>query len=100
MKLGFFSMPMHPIGNDWRQSLREDREVFILADDTMTLEQVVDKLVIHGSPAKVADELLAMKQETGDFGTLLYAGVDWTDRTLGRNSMTLMAEKVLPLITA
>ncbi len=100
MKLGFFSMPMHPIGSDWRQSLREDREVFILADDTVTLEQVIDKLVIHGSPAKVADGLLAMKQETSDFGTLLYAGVDRTDRTLGRNSMTLMAKKVLPLITA
>jgi len=32
MKLGFFTMPIHPIGKDWRQSLREDREAFILAD--------------------------------------------------------------------
>jgi alkanesulfonate monooxygenase SsuD/methylene tetrahydromethanopterin reductase-like flavin-dependent oxidoreductase (luciferase family) len=32
MKLGFFTMPMHPIGKDWQQSLREDREAFILAD--------------------------------------------------------------------
>ena len=100
MKLGFFSMPMHPIGKDWRQSLREDREAFILADGAVALGQVIDKLVMHGSPAKVADSLLAMKQETGEFGTLLSAGVDWTDRTLGRNSMTLMSEKVLPLITA
>ncbi len=33
MKLGFFTMPIHPVGKDWRQSLREDREAFILADE-------------------------------------------------------------------
>ena len=44
--------------------------------------------------------LHALKEETGEFGTLLYAGVDWTDRALARNSMTLMAEKVLPIMNA
>ena len=33
MRLGFFTMPMHPIGKDWRTSLQEDREAFILADE-------------------------------------------------------------------
>src|SRR5262245_25599527 len=33
MKLGFFTMPLHPIDKDWRQSLREDREAFLLADE-------------------------------------------------------------------
>src|SRR5947199_9498895 len=33
MKLGFFTMPIHPVDKDWRQSLREDREAFILADE-------------------------------------------------------------------
>ena len=32
MKLGFFTMPIHPLNKDWRQSLREDREAFLLAD--------------------------------------------------------------------
>ena len=32
MKLGFFTMPMHPRSKDWRQCLTEDREAFILAD--------------------------------------------------------------------
>src|SRR6204780_3372202 len=32
MKLGFFTMPIHPQDKDWRQSLREDREAFLLAD--------------------------------------------------------------------
>src|SRR6187401_1781561 len=33
MNLGFFTMPIHPLGKDWRQCLREDREAFILADE-------------------------------------------------------------------
>ena len=33
MNLGFFTMPIHPVDKDWRQSLREDREAFILADE-------------------------------------------------------------------
>ena len=69
-----------------------------MPDEAVTLEQVIDKLVIHGSPSKVADGLHALKEETGEFGTLLYAGVDWIDRTLARNSMTLMADKVIPLM--
>jgi len=32
MKLGFFTMPIHPLDKDWRASLREDREAFLLAD--------------------------------------------------------------------
>jgi len=36
----------------------------------------------------------------GDFGTLLYAGKDWKDRDLGRRSMILMAEKVMPQVNA
>lgn len=71
-----------------------------MPDEAVTLEQVMEKLVIHGSPARVADKLHGLKQETGEFGTLLYAGVDWKDPALARDSMVLMAEKVLPLMNA
>ena len=33
MKLGFFTMPIHPLGKDWRTSLAEDRAAFLLADE-------------------------------------------------------------------
>jgi hypothetical protein len=33
MNLGFFTMPIHPVGKDWRLSLKEDREAFLLADE-------------------------------------------------------------------
>lgn len=69
-------------------------------DDEVTLEHVCDRLIIWGTPDKVTDELLAFREETGDFGTLLYAGKDWTDYELGRRSMILLAEKVRPAINA
>jgi alkanesulfonate monooxygenase SsuD/methylene tetrahydromethanopterin reductase-like flavin-dependent oxidoreductase (luciferase family) len=69
-------------------------------DDEVTLESVCDRLIIYGTPSGVADKQLAFEAEVGRFGTLLYAGKDWTDRELGRRSMILMAEKVLPLLEA
>ena len=67
-----------------------------IPDDAVTLDGVLDDLVIWGTPDKVADELNAFRHTIGDFGTLLYAGKDWTDPALGRRSMILLAEKVLP----
>ena len=69
-------------------------------DDEVTLDSVCDALITYGTPDKVADELLKYRETVGDFGTLLYAGKDWTDRELGRRSMVLLAEKVLPKVNA
>ena len=69
-----------------------------MPDEAVTLDYVMDRLVTFGAPDKVADELLAFRETTGQFGTLLYAGHDWTDPDLARRSMVLMAEKVLPLV--
>ena len=32
MRLGFFTMPLHPVGRDWRQTLAEDCEAILLAE--------------------------------------------------------------------
>jgi alkanesulfonate monooxygenase SsuD/methylene tetrahydromethanopterin reductase-like flavin-dependent oxidoreductase (luciferase family) len=69
-------------------------------DDEVTLEAICDKLIIYGTPDSVADQILAFQEDVGTFGTLLYAAKDWRDRELGRRSMILMAEKVLPLVNA
>ena len=55
---------------------------------------------MYGTPDSVADQLLAFQDEIGKFGTLLYAGKDFKDRELGRESMILMAEKVMPRVNA
>ena len=67
-------------------------------DSEVTLESVIENLVIYGSPQKVADGVLALREQVGNFGTLLYGGIDWQDRELGRNSIVLTAEKMLPLV--
>ncbi|MEQ1647781.1 MAG: LLM class flavin-dependent oxidoreductase [Hyphomicrobiaceae bacterium] len=69
-----------------------------MPDSDVTIDFICDKLVIWGSPNKVADEILAFREQVGDFGTLLYAGHDWADRDLARRSMILAAEKVLPAV--
>jgi alkanesulfonate monooxygenase SsuD/methylene tetrahydromethanopterin reductase-like flavin-dependent oxidoreductase (luciferase family) len=67
-------------------------------DHEITLDNVCNQLIIYGSPEKVVDQLLAFRDQVGDFGTLLYAGKDWTDPALGRRSMVLMAEQVMPAL--
>ena len=69
-------------------------------DDSVTTEGIVDAVVIHGTVNHVVDQLLAFREETGDFGTLMYAGHDWVDPALARRSMTLMAHEVLPRVNA
>ncbi|MGD9768302.1 MAG: LLM class flavin-dependent oxidoreductase [Pseudolabrys sp.] len=69
-------------------------------DDEVTLDTVCDQLITYGTPDKVADELIRYAETVGDFGTLLYAGKDWADRELGRRSMILMAEQVMPKVNA
>jgi len=69
-------------------------------DSEITADSVTGKLVIAGSVNSVVDQLLAFRETTGDFGTLLYACHDWLDPALGRRSMQLMAEQVMPRVNA
>ena len=41
MQLGFFTMPIHPVGRDWRETLAEDREAFLLAEELGFVEAYV-----------------------------------------------------------
>ncbi len=69
-------------------------------DDEITLEHVLDKLVLTGTAHSVAEQVLALTEETGQFGELVYAGMDWVDADLGRRSMELMATDVMPEVEA
>jgi len=85
------------------QSLMANRSYLLSpdgADTAVMLDYVLDRLVICGSVNSVVDQLLAFREITGDFGTLLYAGHDWADPPLARRSMELMAEQVMPAINA
>jgi|TARA_B110000503_G_scaffold120861_1_gene183902 alkanesulfonate monooxygenase SsuD/methylene tetrahydromethanopterin reductase-like flavin-dependent oxidoreductase (luciferase family) len=69
-------------------------------DDSINADTVAPKLVIAGSVDSVVDQILALRDEVGDFGTLLYACHDWVDPAMGKRSMTLMAEQVMPRVNA
>jgi len=69
-------------------------------DDSVTLDGVVNDLVIAGTPDEVAGKILAFREQVGDFGTLLYCGIDWADAALARRSLELMAGKVMPAVNA
>lgn len=66
--------------------------------EAVTHQQLRDGLVICGSPATVTEKLLALRDEVGDFGTLLMTAHDWTDKAALKNSMTLMAKEVMPAV--
>ncbi len=67
-------------------------------DEELTLELVMDQLCIYGTVNKVVDRILALREEIGDFGELVYASMDWVDADLARRSMQLMAEQVMPRV--
>ena len=69
-------------------------------DSEITPEYLTSKLVIAGTVDSVVDQLLAFREQIGDFGTLLYACHDWVDPALGKRSMQLMAEEVMPRVNA
>jgi alkanesulfonate monooxygenase SsuD/methylene tetrahydromethanopterin reductase-like flavin-dependent oxidoreductase (luciferase family) len=71
-----------------------------MKDEDVTVDYAVENLVIRGTPEAVTDRILEMHEAIGDFGTLLYCGKDWTNVKLGRRSMELMAEKVMPAVNA
>ncbi len=71
-----------------------------MPDSALTVEYLLDTLVIAGSVDSVVDQMLKFRQTIGDFGMLLYCGHDWVDPKLARRSMQLMAEEVMPRVNA
>jgi len=67
-------------------------------DSAVTLERLLDELVLCGTVESVVEQILRLREQAGDFGELVYAGMDWVDEPLARRSMQLMAEEVMPRV--
>lgn len=67
-----------------------------MPDDAVTVDGIKRAQVIAGSPARVLDQLVALRDEVGHFGTLLMTGHDWDQPALWRRSMELLARDVMP----
>lgn len=89
-----------------RRKLTRSKRLFVLKsdkdqpDEAITHDLVMDNLMISGTVNSVVDQILAFRDEIGDFGELVYAGMDWVDPALAKRSMQLMAEEVMPRVNA
>src|SRR5216117_1952739 len=99
--------PASPYRFYWKQlrekMMRAGRQVIFKLRETeddgaVTLERLLAELVLCGTVNKVVDQLLALRERSGDFGEIVYAGMDWVDRGLARRSMELMANEVMPRV--
>lgn len=67
-----------------------------MSDGAATVDAIKRAQVIAGSPSRVLDQLVALRDEIGHFGTLLMTGHDWDQPQLWRRSMELLAREVMP----
>ena len=71
-----------------------------MPDNQVTPDYVTQRLVLAGTVNSVVDQILAFREQVGDFGNLVYACHDWQDAALGRSSMELFATEVMPRVNA
>ena len=67
-----------------------------MSDDATTVEKITRSQVICGTPDRVLDQLVALREEVGHFGTLLATSHDWDQPQLWKDSMRLLAQDVMP----
>jgi alkanesulfonate monooxygenase SsuD/methylene tetrahydromethanopterin reductase-like flavin-dependent oxidoreductase (luciferase family) len=68
-------------------------------DSEVTLDMLLEDLVIYGSPKTVAAKIAAFREKTGPFGKLVLAMPDWEyNRAAQERSMKLLASDVGPLL--
>jgi alkanesulfonate monooxygenase SsuD/methylene tetrahydromethanopterin reductase-like flavin-dependent oxidoreductase (luciferase family) len=67
-----------------------------MPDEAVTVDAIKRGMIIAGNPRRVLEQLVALREEVGHFGTLLMAGHDWDQPKLWRRSMELLATEVMP----
>jgi alkanesulfonate monooxygenase SsuD/methylene tetrahydromethanopterin reductase-like flavin-dependent oxidoreductase (luciferase family) len=67
-------------------------------DSEITIEALIEDLVIYGSPKTVVEKISAFREKVGPFGTLLLAAMDWegVNRAREIESMSMLAKVVMP----
>ena len=67
-----------------------------MPDELFTPAQAIRERVIWGSPKRVLDQLVALRERVGPFGGLVTLAFDHAGGARERNSMRLLAEDVMP----
>jgi alkanesulfonate monooxygenase SsuD/methylene tetrahydromethanopterin reductase-like flavin-dependent oxidoreductase (luciferase family) len=79
-----------------RKALHMVKPDLDMPDEAVTMDAIKRGMIIAGRPGRVLDQLVALRDEIGHFGTLLMAGHDWDQPKLWRRSMELLARDVMP----
>ena len=65
----------------------------------LEVDDAVKSCVIAGTKDYVIDQLIALVDRLGPFGTLVSAGHDWDDTSLWQDSMARLANDVMPIVS-
>ena len=65
-------------------------------DDSVDWHDIAQSMLAYGSPRTVLDKLVALRDVVGDFGNLTVTAHEWDDPELGKRSLRLLAEEVMP----
>lgn len=65
--------------------------------EALTWEEAAESMVTWGSPDTVADKLVALRDETGHFGTLTITAHEWDDPEFCQRSMSMLSSEVMPV---
>jgi alkanesulfonate monooxygenase SsuD/methylene tetrahydromethanopterin reductase-like flavin-dependent oxidoreductase (luciferase family) len=98
--LSFYYSFFHHSFSQGRKALFMLKPDIEVPDEDITMDTIKRALIIAGSPRHVLDQLVALREETGHFGTLLMGGHDWDKPTLWKRSMELLANDVMPKLSA
>ena len=69
-----------------------------VADDNLKLDYDIRPMVAIVNVDSASDQLVALCESWGPFSTLLMVGHDWDDKAIWHQSMTLLAEEVMPYL--
>jgi len=67
-----------------------------MSDEQVTPEYVMENVWIVGNPSEVESKIRELYDQVGGFGVLLAMGHEWSPEDKWKDSMTLLAKKVLP----
>jgi len=98
--LSFYYTFFHHSFSQGRKALFMLKPDIEVPDEDITMDTIKRALIITGSPRRVLDQLVALREETGHFGTLLMGGHDWDKPALWKRSMELLATDVMTKFSA
>ncbi|MFJ3366887.1 LLM class flavin-dependent oxidoreductase [Pseudomonas sp. NPDC086251] len=70
-----------------------------MLDAEVTIEHCIREMVIYGDVNSVTEQLVALSEQTGPFGTLMTTFHEWDNETLWKRSMELTAKNVMPRLS-